>query len=550
MSAVELTDVVVVGSGFGGAIPAYHLACGGAKVVVLERGGSYSSADFDQDMQLGTYTRYVDLVVGDGVSVVAANCVGGGSVAYFAASLRAPAFVFERRGRFGTRQWPAALRRSTLDPWYDLVEETLPVSQQSWRDVSYAGGLFAAACTRAGRTCNPVPLAVDQAQCTNCGWMLNGCRFDAKRSMLLSYLPAATAAGAVIRPRHEVETVTPAQTAGYRYRVTYTQLDDNRQPVGTGSIEAKVVVLAAGALATPVILQRSAAALGGVPGPVGGFFSTNGDRLSTAVIDERKVRTLLGLRRDSSAAYEAYPVGKAVTTMSYDHLDPAKPEYTRFGLQQIYFPPLATILAQVPGADGVPTWFGPEKKAMRRDWQSWLSVLALTEDDNEGGFGPPPERGSTEPIAPGLVSNRLQFRPTPNTLRGYAAADAELAAVLLKDGLATSVQPWTTSFLGIITTHPLSSVRLGDDPNTSALTGTHELRGHPGLFVTDGSAVPTSLCVNPSLTIAALAERAAPAIVASARRAGVPVRYGAPAPAGSTAARDAVLKRLPVPSGN
>src|SRR2546428_6976443 len=49
---------------------------------------------------------------------------------------------------------------------------------------------------------------------------------------------------------------------------------------------------------------------------------------------------------------------------------------------------------------------------------------------------------------------------------------------------------------------------MGDDPATSALDDQHELRGHPGIFVTDGSAVPTSLCVNPSLTVAAVAERA------------------------------------------
>jgi choline dehydrogenase-like flavoprotein len=79
--------------------------------------------------------------------------------------------------------------------------------------------------------------------------------------------------------------------------------------------------------------------------------------------------------------------------------------------------------------------------------------------------------------------------------------------------------------------HPLSSCRIGDDPGTSALDDRHELRGHPGIFVTDGSAVPTGLTVNPALTISALAERAVPGIVAAARERGVDVRYGAPAPA-------------------
>src|SRR5207244_3366649 len=88
MAAVETTDVVVIGTGFGGAIPAYYLSAAGARVVMLERGPRFASEDFTQDLRLDTYTRIVDLINGTGMSVVAGNCVGGGSVVYFAASLR------------------------------------------------------------------------------------------------------------------------------------------------------------------------------------------------------------------------------------------------------------------------------------------------------------------------------------------------------------------------------------------------------------------------------------------------------------------------------
>src|SRR3954469_5856503 len=190
MRVVDTTDVVVIGTGFGGAIPAYNLAAGGAKVVLLERGPEVRTEEFEHDLRIGTYTRYVDLINGDGVQVVAGNCVGGSSVVYFAASLRAPSFVFDRKGSLGRhRLWPAALTRAELDPWYDRVEETIPVAQQTWDDVPYAGGGWAevragggggrAACRNAGHTCNPVPLAVDLQTCTNCNWMLSGCRFGA-----------------------------------------------------------------------------------------------------------------------------------------------------------------------------------------------------------------------------------------------------------------------------------------------------------------------------------------------------------------------------------
>lgn len=535
----EATDVVVIGSGYGGAIPAYHLAAGGARVVILERGQQLSSKDFVQDMQLGGYTRYVDLVVGDGVSVLAGNCVGGSSVVNFAASLRAPGFAFERYGSTGRRLWPAALNRSNLDPWYDRVEESLPVTKQEWSDVSYGGGVFAAACAKVGRTCNPVPVAVNMRKCVNCGWQLNGCRFDAKRSMLLNYLPAAVANGAKVRALHEVQAIKTATTPGQRFRVEYHVKDRGGQVVGTGAIEAKVVILAAGALGTPVILQRSAASLGVMPAAVGRFFSGNGDRMFTFRMDEARVRDVLGLQRTATSPYGASYIGKSVGTMSFDFLDGKLPEFDRFGLQQIYFPALSNVLAMSGAAPA--SWFGVDKKAMSRDFPSWLTVLAMTEDDNEGAFGPPPATGSYTKISTNLVQNSLQYRPNANTVRGWTAAENQVKRIMLANGLATIAQGWTFDVLGVVTSHPMSSVRMGDAPQTSALDGNHELRGHPGLFVTDASALPGALCVNPSLTIAALAERAVPVIMARARSCGVAVSYGAPAPGGATAGRDAVM---------
>lgn len=384
--ATEHTDVLVVGSGFGGAIAAYHLAAGGAKVTILERGPWLESRDFEHDFLLGSsYTRIFDFVVGDGMGLLGGNCVGGGSVVYFAAMPRVPRFVFERTGSIGRRMWPASLTRDSLDPWYDRVTESLPVTTQDWSDVSYSGGLFAAACNRAGRTANPVPTAVDNSRCTNCNWMMAGCRFDAKRSLLLNYLPAARMHGAEIRPLHEVQKLT--RTDNGSYRVHYTTIDDSdyRVHTGSGAIDAKLVILAAGAGATPVILQRSAAELGPMPHAVGRYFSGNGERLNTAVIDEDKARELLGLDRGDGTAYLANQIGKGPVVASWDDLNGNKPEHSRYSLEQLYFPPgFGTILAQVPDADG-PAWFGKEKKELIRRWQSWLTIFTMVEDDNEGG---------------------------------------------------------------------------------------------------------------------------------------------------------------------
>lgn len=542
MTAGERADVVVIGSGFGGAIPAYHLAAGGAKVVMLERGPWLRTEEFEHDYLLGSsFSRIFDFVVGDGMSVLSGNCVGGGSVVYFAAMPRAPRFTFERQGSIGRRMWPASISRDTLEPWYDRIAEALPVSVQQWDQVSYAGGLWAAACHHAGRTANPVPVAIDADKCTMCNWMIAGCRFDAKRSLLLNYLPAALAHGLEIRPLHEVQRISRLPDHGYRLHFNLIDDEDYRLTTGSGTIDARIVVLAAGAGATPVILQRSEAELGTMPAAVGRYFSGNGERLNTAIMDESAIARVLGLSREDGVPYEAYPIGKGPCVACWDRVDGSLPEYSRYSLEQLYFPlGLGTVLAQVPGATG-PTWFGVEKKQLLSSFRSWLTIFQMIEDDNEGVFGQPPSAGNADRVSQQMLGvGSLRYVPSATTLRAWAVADDDVRNILERDGLA-KVAPWTNDLIGSYTVHPLASCRIGDDPHTSALDDRHELRGHHGIFVTDGSAVPGALTVNPAMTIAALAERAVPGIVAAARERGVAVEYGAPAPDGSITGRRATM---------
>ena len=174
---------------------------------------------------------------------------------------------------------------------------------------------------------------------------------------------------------------------------------------------------------------------------------------------------------------------------------------------------------------------------MLRGWRSWLTIFTMSEDDNEGVFGPPPPSGNAVRISQQMLGRgALRYQPTANTLRGWAEADAAVKDILERDGLAR-VRPWTNDVVGAYTVHPLASCRIGDDPGTSALDDKHELRNHPGIFVTDSSAVPGALTVNPAMTIAALAERAIPGIVRAARQRGLAVTYGAPSPDGATSGR-------------
>jgi hypothetical protein len=238
---------------------------------------------------------------------------------------------------------------------------------------------------------------------------------------------------------------------------------------------------------------------------------------------------------------------------NWDKLDGSLPEYERYSLEQLYFPPgLGTILAQVPGGEE-PRWFGAQKKEILKQWSNWLTIFLMTEDDNEGVFGAPPPTGNAYRISQQMLGRGpLRYEPTANTRHGWALADADCKAIIEKDGLA-KVAPWTNDVVGAYTVHPLASCRIGDDAATSALRPDHELRGHAGIFVTDSASVPGALTVNPAMTIAALAERAVPGIVRALQDRGVEVKYGAPAPDGSVTGRRSVSKldivaggRLPV----
>ena len=275
------------------------------------------------------------------MSVLGGNCVGGGSVVYFAAMPRAPRFVFERHGSIGRRMWPAAITRDALDPWYDGSSEALPITPQRWDDVPYAGGLFAAACARRRAHRQPGAAAVDLDMCTNCNWMMAGCRFDAKRSLLLNYLPArsrtARRSGRCTRcsaspatddrslPRALPHRRRRATTASCTAAASSTRRSSSSPPAPA---------------ATPVILQRSEADLGehaarGRPlllrqrraAQHRGVRRGPGPRRARSGPRRRRAPT----RRTRSAEGRRSPAGTSSTR--------SLPEFERYSLEQLYFPP-------------------------------------------------------------------------------------------------------------------------------------------------------------------------------------------------------------------
>ncbi|TML28172.1 MAG: GMC family oxidoreductase [Actinobacteria bacterium] len=537
----EQVDVVIVGSGFGGSITAFRLAelyrAAGADprgIVVLERGRRYKHTDFRQSMDIDHLSDVYNLIQGNGAQVVTANAVGGGSNLYLAASLRAPTETFERRDRRPgdgpeRRMWPAELSRRSLDRYYRRAELGLRVNRPTWAQVSKSGGLWAATLRAAGHTCDRVPLAISPRRCVNAKWCHTGCIFGAKNSLITNYLPSAERLGVQVRPNLRVDSVRQSSARPYRYLVSAAAMDNEgpnptRQPSGsTVELECKVLVLSAGAMGNPSILMRSRNDLPALSDQVGKNLGVNGDHIAAIEYDPNRVHQVLGL-----PPYRHFFQGRPITTMSYDWWVGRRNhrfDGTRFNLQEIFLSSLTNFLYDDGRApEGDPSWWGLQKKQAIANWANRIELLAMVEDTHDGQFyGVPPQGGgavkpNSGPVEVGLFNYGL----SEQSLAVRESANAAMQRIAETRGLGRFMK--LTETQGAYASHPLGGCRMAGSADLGAVDHSGAVFGYEGLYCIDSSIVPTSLGVNPSLTIAAVSERCAELLTGRAGDLGLPAR--------------------------
>jgi choline dehydrogenase-like flavoprotein len=541
----ERVDVCIVGSGFGGAISAWRLAelytAAGAdpgNILVLERGRRFKHTEFKQSMSVGHLSAVYNLIQstqGSGAQFVVANAVGGGSNLYLAASLRSPRQIFERRDHApddgpDRRMWPAPISRASLNPYYARAERALRVRQPSWNEVSKSGGLWAASLHAAGHTCDRVPLAIDFGRCVDAKWCHTGCIFGAKNTVNTNYLGAAEAAGVRVRPNRQVDSIRRSTADGYRYVVTAAVMDNEgdhptRQPVQgmTEEIECKVLVMSAGAMGTPPILMRSRqnGDLPSISDRVGKHVGVNGDHVAGVEYDPKKVRQLLKL-----PGFGAFYKGKPITTMSYDWYA-GRPgnehDGKRFSLQEIFLSTLTNFLyddGREPA--GEPSFWGAQKKRSIAAWSDHIEILAMVEDTHDGSFyiAPPNGGGAESPNAGPVKVGLIDYEMSEQSRAVRKAAGKAIKGVVERRGLARMLE--LTETRGAYCAHPLGGARMADAKDLGVVDHRCEVFDNEGLFCIDSSSIPSSLGVNPSLTISAVSERAAEGIVKRANDLGLP----------------------------
>jgi cholesterol oxidase len=517
-------DVVVIGSGFGGAITACRLAQAGRSVAVLERGRRWTPAAFPRspaqvardafwDPRAGRFGM-VEYRAFRGMHVIEGSGVGGGSLHYFNVHLRPPASVFR------SPPWSPGIDRARLGPYYDLAEGMLDAAAlvpPTGRELPPRTVAFQEACRRAGRRAELVKIAVHtgaprrnpdggaaQLGCDYSGTCLLGCAAQAKNTLDLTYLPLAERHGAEIHPLHLVRRIEPLGTGGYR--VGFDRLLPDRPAAREpGHVDAETVVVAAGTLGTNELLLRCRdqhATLPGLGPALGRGFSGNGDLLLAGTLTRRDVDAGRGPSITAGVDFGAPGRERYVEDLGF--ADPLL--WFIEGMLANATPTLNLLrwaklfLRGRFGLSGATDRLSHERERLFGGGRTrgFLPFLGMCEDAADGRF----------------VLTRdgeLDLRWNPRrSLRAFLALEdamRELSDALGGEYVASPL--WKPPVRELLTAHPLGGCRMASDPRAGVVNPRCQVHGHPGLYVVDASVVPTSLGRNPTATISALAERAA-----------------------------------------
>jgi cholesterol oxidase len=541
----ERYEVVVVGSGYGGAIAASRLARMGRSVCVLERGRELRPGDYPDTpwralrqfqvrtprRRLGPRSALFELHADDEVSVMVGCGLGGTSLINAGVALRPPAWVFD------DERWPAELRgrgSDALAPYFERAEHMLGSTPypDDWPEPAKLAALEVAAEGVAATVERPRinvtfeagvnPAGIHQGACVLCGDCVSGCNHNAKNTVLVNYLPDAVAHGAEIFCEAPVRTVRPASGEG-GWIVTFDAPGDGRRRLGAPAsfVFADVVVLAAGTLGSTQILMRSHTEGLAVSPRLGSRFSGNGDVLAFAYDAEVPVRGIGSGRRPTTPETSVGPCITGMVDLTADRSRALLVEEGAIPGALRPLMPAAFAMASEAGGSGGPWAFA--RRLWGRLWRNprrllaWrggaaddtLTYLVMSDDAGDGQLR---LEGDTVQVDWAGAGDRPVFDRNAEALQKMSAS---LGATFVGNPLSTPL--FNDS---LVTVHPLGGCPMADDGARGVVDHAGRVfRGadgevHDGLVVADGAIVPRPLAVNPLLTISALAERASDLLAA------------------------------------
>lgn len=483
---VELEcDVVVVGTGAGGAPVAATLAERGFAVLLLEEGALRGRGDFD-GRPLPSFARMyrrggLTPALGNGLILVpTGKGVGGTTTINAGTCLRAPPYVLDGwRERLGID-----VDADTLEPFYQRVERFLDVGPSDARALGRPAVVMARGAEALGWSHGPLPR--NAPGCDGQGVCCFGCPTAAKRSTDVSYVPAALRAGAQLVTGVRVERVEVQ--ADVATGVVASARTKDGAPM-TVRVRASAVVLACGTLHTPALLLRQ------------GIANASGQLGRNLTI--HPATSAFGRFDELIDGHAAVPQGYAVD------------EHAREGIliEGASTPP-ELVAASLRS-------FGPAFLEVMERYRQLLGVGFMIADSSKGRV-----RASREGTP--IVTYRVNEQDTLQLRRGmelvcrmlFAAGALEVfspVASLARLSSAREAEAFRSATIparafDLTAYHPLGTARMGPDPASSVLLPTHEAHDVMNLYVVDGAAVSGPLHANPQLTIMAMSLRAADSI--------------------------------------
>jgi cholesterol oxidase len=517
-------DAIVVGSGFGGAVTACRLAEAGASVLVLERGRRWTKAEYPRrptDAWLfdpgrpEKHNGWLDLRFYKRMAVAQGAGVGGGSLCYSSVVMEADAERF-------AQGWPPEVTHAELGPHYAQVRAMLAVRPIPPTQHTQRYKLMQEAARRAGLVdrFSSVPLALSfdpdwnyglvdplnekhskpftnaqgqqQGTCVHLGNCDIGCEVRAKNTLDLNYIARAEQCGAEVRPLHLVRSIRPD---GSGYRLLFDRIESGR--LIPGEERGERVVLAAGSLGTTELLLRCRDehhTLPQISRQLGQGWSCNANVLTPD-------------KYPSSTKVEQ-SIGPTISG-GLDFMD-GSAEGARFYIEDDGFPSLMLNAVRAKLRTGALSLLGSALHfhlARRVGEPNPLGNVMMWL-----GEGVDAADGT-------LYLGRHWLRPWQKELklawdvaRSHRVIDAILAAhrrLSTAGGGSLRVPLYWTLLRSLVTVHPLGGCRMGRSAADGVVNHRGEIFGYSNLFVADGSVLPVPIGRNPSMTIAAIAERLA-----------------------------------------
>ncbi|MDQ3370312.1 MAG: GMC family oxidoreductase N-terminal domain-containing protein [Myxococcota bacterium] len=482
--AVEC-DVVVIGTGAGGAVVGRELAEAGLAVVFVEEGRYYDRTDFtgrSLEMQQKLYRRGGSTFsVGNvAIPIPLGMSVGGTTTVNSGTCYRTPERILH--------EWATDLGLTDLAPdamggYFEQVERVLQVEAARAELLGGNGRVIARGCEALGFTQHR-PLKRNAPACDGQGVCCFGCPTDAKRSTNVSYIPMALRAGAELFTGAKVTRIL---VEGGRARGVVAATADGRSL----TVRSRAVVVACGAILTPLLLARQG--LGARSGQLGKNLSIHPAAGALAEFDEQIL------------AWKGIPQGYAIEDL-HD--------------EGILFEGAAVPLEM---SMSVTQLIGPELIRLAESFDHVASFGFMIEDTSHGSVrevrGQPViqywlteqdvshVKRALDVLAQIFFAGGARRVHTP--INGFDVLESPDDLAKLR---RATLRPWD---LDLSAYHPLGTARMGMDPASSVIGPDHQVHDTAGLYVVDGSAVPTSLGVNPQITIMALATRAAEHIAAA-----------------------------------